>query len=403
MTDGSGTDPVLSAERRRAVRALLASPLVVADSDDPRTLGIIRRHADWLRDWFGRHPGWRLQVTSELARLYKTPADLNDGTRALRDAYHNLPFTRRRYSILCLALAVLDRADRQTTLGNLARDVAATAAGDAALSTAGLVLDLGNRDHRRDLVHVVRWLLATRALVRVQGDEQQYVDDRGDVLYTVQRQVLAVLLNVSRGPSTVAAARFEDRLSAITEELTPETEEGRNRRIRSDLMRRLLDDPVTYIDDLDAPSRAYLATQRGHLVRQIVAATGLMSEARAEGLALVDESDDLTDIGLPEEGTDGHVMLLVAEFLGEHLRSSGATSVVGMELLHAHIVHLMAQHKSHWRRDATQPGAERDLAERTLDRLESLRLVRRVDGGVIALPAIARYALAHDLEEGDDA
>jgi uncharacterized protein (TIGR02678 family) len=403
VTDRATTDfdASIGAERRRAVRTLLASPLVVADGDDARIFGLIRRHSEWLRDWFGRNPGWRLHVTSELARLFKTPADLRDGTRALHDPHQGTPFTRRRYAVLCLTLSVLDRADRQTTLGNLARDVAAAAAGDPALASAGLVLDLQSRDQRRDLVHVVRWLLSTRALVRVQGDEQQYVDDRGDVLYTVQRQVLAVLLNVSRGPSTVPATDHDERMSALTDELVPETEEGNNRRIRSALTRRLLDDPVTYFDELDAPSRAYLTSQRGHILRQISTTTGLIPEVRAEGIALVDETDDLTDIGLPEEGTDGHVTLLMAEFLGERLRESGPGTAIGLESLHAHLAHLMQQHRSHWRKDATQPGAERNLAECTLDRLEALRLVRRTSEGVVPLPAIARYALVHaDDEEG---
>ena len=58
---------------------------------------------------------------------------------------------------------------------------------------------------------------------------------------------------------------------------------------------------------------------------------------------------------------------------------------------------LISEHKRHWRKDVIAPGAERVLMEITIARLEALRLVRRVAGGVRPLPAIARYALANEL------
>ena len=36
---------------------------------------------------------------------------------------------------------------------------------------------------------------------------------------------------------------------------------------------------------------------------------------------MLDDAGDLTDLKLPEEGTDGQVALLVAEWLAEHLRN----------------------------------------------------------------------------------
>jgi len=89
-------------ELRAAVRALLMTPLMSPDDDD---FPAVRRQADALRDWFGRETGWMLQIEHEGARLYKRPADLASTTRGL-------PFyDRRRYVLLCLACAVLERAD----------------------------------------------------------------------------------------------------------------------------------------------------------------------------------------------------------------------------------------------------------------------------------------------------
>src|SRR5262249_3572394 len=175
-------------------------------------------------------------------------------------------------------------------------------------------------------------------------------------------------------------------------EFAPVAEEGRNRSIRSALVRRLLDDPVLYYDELHADERAYLSSQRGFLLSQISQATGLVPEIRREGIAMLDPTGDLTDIGLPEEGTYGHAALLLAEYLAARAKENTGQPVSLTEL-HRYTAGLIEQHRSHWRRDAREAGAEIDIVERTLDRLVALRLVRNEEGGVTPLPAIARYAL----------
>lgn len=394
------SDPAVASERRRALVALLQHPVLAADGDLRVEFGLVRRHQDHLRTWLDRHPGWRLRVSADVARLYKSPADLADATRPACDAISDMPFTRRRYAMLCLALAVLERADRQTTLGNLAKDVEAAAANDAVLAGA-CRMDFTQHDHRRDLVHVVRWLLQARALVRVHGDERQYLDAKGDALYDVRRAVLSHLPAMVRGPSTVDATDLEERMAAITNVPTLDTDDARNRRLRSSLTRRLLDDPVVYYADLDEEERAYLASQRPHLVGHIEEATGLRAEIRAEGIAMVDESGELTDIGLPEEGTEGHLTLLVAEHLADRLRQAEGEVRVGLEALRAHVVKLVQANRAHWRKDATVPGAEGSLTEMVIDRLHALGLVRRAFGAVIPRPAIARYALAEISVDGE--
>ncbi len=354
--------------------------------------GLVRRHASWLREWLARHPGWSLQIDSETARLRKTPADLADATRPAREPTSGLPFSRRRYVLLCLALAALERADRQTTLGRLAEAIVGFAGADPALAAAGMSFTLEGHDQRRDLVHVMRFLLDLRVLVRVHGDEQQYLAGRGDVLYNVNRPALAAMLNVTRGPSTIDEPTLPRRLQALVDEPMPDTDEARNRRLRSQLTRKLLDDPIVYHDALTDGERAYLSTQRAFLLGQIEEATGLIPEIRREGIAMVDETGDLTDLGLPEEGTEGHLTLLVAEYLAGHARRDGPIAV-GHAALRRHVAGLVARHRAHWRKDAGEPGAEVGLTEQTVGRLEALRLVRHTDEGVVPLPALGRYAL----------
>ena len=372
------------AQRRAALRALLAKPLLIADTDG-ETLVLVRRHLTELRDWLNRETGWRLAADSETARLFKTAATLSDASHPAR-GHNKEPFGRRRYVTLCLALSALARADTQTTLGSLADDML-TAAAEPELAATGFTMTLDSRANRSDLVAVVRLLLGWGMLSRVAGDEDAYLSAGTDVLYDVHRPVLGVLLSGARGPSTVAAETFADRLAELTAEPVAESEELRNHALRRRLTRRLLDDPVVYYDELDEDERAYLLSQRHAITRRIEEASGLIPEMRAEGIAMVDPEDELTDVRMPEQRTDGHVTLLVAEYLA---RRDQAT----FGALHAFVRQAAAEHASFWRKGVTEPGAETELLATALEKLLALRLVELDKETVRSRPAIARFALA---------
>lgn len=368
------------AERARALRALLRHPLLTPAGPDAAAFALVRRHADWLRHWFTEQAGWSLHVDAGLARLRKVPGDLADGTRAaLIDG--KIPFSRRRYALLCLALAALERADAQTTLGRLA-DRILSLAGDPALAEAGFTFVLEDQEARRDLVVVARLLLRLHVLTKVAGDEQSYVSNSGDALYDVDRRLLATLLVVGRGPSMVRTSDFEERLRAITEEPVADTEEGRA--IRQRLSRRLLDDPVVYLDDLAPAEREYLATQRHFVLKRLADATGLEPEARAEGMALVDPTGESTDMAMPEEGTEGHATLLLAEHLASRLAER-----VPVGELEALMSDLVVRHRGHWRKNNAEPVL---LCRLAIGRLLALGLIRRAGKDAVeALPALARF------------
>jgi uncharacterized protein (TIGR02679 family) len=119
--------------------------------------------ADWPTSAFTKllisdAAGWRLNVSAELARLVKTARVAVDGTSPARDERSKAPFSRRRYVLAALAMAVLERADAQLTLGRLAEQVLVAAA-DPALAEAGVTFTMESRDERGDLVAVVRLLL----------------------------------------------------------------------------------------------------------------------------------------------------------------------------------------------------------------------------------------------------
>ncbi|GAA3115646.1 hypothetical protein GCM10020001_038860 [Nonomuraea salmonea] len=284
---------------------------------------------------------------------------------------------------------MLERADAQTTLGRLAEEVLAA----AAEPELDFVFTLDSRAERADLVAVVRMLLDWGVLRRVAGDEEAYLSATGDVLYDVRRPVLAALLTGTRGPSTITADSFEERLAELIAEPVADTDDLRNQALRRGLTRRLLEDPVIYYADLDEAERAYLASQRHAVVRRIEEATGLVAEVRAEGIAMVDPDDELTDVRMPEQRTDGHVTLLVAE----HLATRGE---VPLEELRAFVQEAARAHASFWRRGVTEPGAEDGLLSTALAKLTALRLVRLEEGSAVGLPAIARYALDEPVIKG---
>ncbi|MEU3351153.1 TIGR02678 family protein [Streptomyces sp. NPDC037389] len=376
-----------AAELRRAARALLKEPLLLARGPRSDDFRLVRRHASELRAWFDRNTGWSLHVDAEAARLCKIPGFLADPTHPAREASRaGAPFTRRRYVLLCLALAALERGEAQVALGRLADQVVLDAA-DPHLTAAGIHFTLDRRDERLDLAAVVRLLLGLGVLRRVAGDEEAYVSGAGDVLYDVERRVLAGLLATRRGPSTVRAGTLDERLIELVSETALDSDDLRFRAMRRALTRRLLDDPVLYYDELTDAELAYLTRQRGFLTARITELTGLVAEVRAEGIAMVDPDDDLTDVRMPEQGTHGHVTLL----LTEHLAAADGPVTIGD--LQRKVRELASTYGGFWAKSAKEPGAEGELVEQALAKLTALRLITRRGDEIAPRPALARYAV----------
>jgi uncharacterized protein (TIGR02678 family) len=386
-------EPLVEEERRTVLRTLLQHPLLTPDGEGSGAFALVRRHRDYAADWFAHHAGWSLAATAEAVRLRKHPANGDDATRGAVEPHSGEPFTRARYALLCLTLAALERGDRQVTLGRLAEAVASGLASDMAFAEAGLAWSLEAAADRRDFVHALRLLLALGVLRRVQGDEERYLRDRSaDALYNVVRPVLAALLAVRRSPSLVPDGDFEGRLKALLETTLPDTPDARNRALRTDLARRLLDDPVLYYDSLSEEARAYFDRQRGFLLPELAAATGLEPEVRTEGVALADLDGDCTDLGLPEEGTEGHLTLLVATWLAEHLhKPMDGAGIVTHEALRQQTARFIRKHRHHWRREVAEKGAEVWLSAMIAERLAGLGLLESREDGVRPLPALGRF------------
>jgi uncharacterized protein (TIGR02678 family) len=384
-------------EQREALRSLLMRPLLPASGPTAESFRLVRRHASWLSAWLQRWPGWTLVLQSDLARLRKTPSPRSDATRGVIDkdvSNERAQFSRRRYVVLCLVLATLETEQRQTTLQQVAQKTELAVRAESDLQALDFAFDLKVLSHRRDLVAVMRLLQHWNVLVRADGDDIQFLHAHGDCLYRIDRPALAGVLGSIRGASTIDLPSWNDRVTSLNEIEVPESLDAQNRALQHSIVRRLLDDPVMYFDELTPREYEYWLGQSERLLQELQRATGLHVERRAEGVALLDLHGGWSDVGLPEAGTRGHVTLLVAEWLAGQLRERTTPDpVIPREVVVQHLTGLARDYGQHWRKNADTPEGIQQIAAEALDVLESLGLLDSVRGGVRPRPAIGRYRL----------
>lgn len=377
-----------AAERRRALRALLARPLLLAERE-PEAFSAVVRHRAELARWCTELPGWTLAVepAAGYARLFKRRAR-RDATRPAR-APGKAPFDRRRYALLCLALAALDRAGPQTTLARLAEELGALSREDPALAP----FDAESAAERHALVDVLRLLGELGLLALRDGDVDAYARGRegADALYDVRERLLGALL---AAPLPPALAGSPERM---TEEERAQTEEGERLRARQEVFRRLLDDPVVYLEDLDPRAREWLGHGSGFVYERLEGDLGLAVERRAEGLAAVDPEGTLSDSAFPEgSSTVKHAALLLCEWLADRARAARgagtAQAPARWSELTERVSALRADCGQAWSKEYAGEDGDARLAADAVGVLEAFELAQRTPDGVCARPAAARFA-----------
>lgn len=382
----------LEAERRdeqqRALRALLRRPLIGL-REDSTLFALIRRHETELRARLVDLLGYRLVVHADHARLYR-PAWRRDASRPAtvprkREASDRWSsFTRRHYTLLFLSLAVLeDRPSRlQMPLSELSDEVAQLG------RELGIDTDFDLRAERLLLADVVEWLCAWHVAEVSDGERSRdFVDQRDDAdcLLTIDHARLGSLVSSWRPLTDIGSAS-----DLVFEGEYPPTDEGRRSRVRHRLARRLVEDPVVYVDDLDDEERQYFVAQRPtHLSVAIHHATGMRAEHRSEGTAFVDPERELSDFRFPDRGFDRQLPLLLCSFLAWRLEIDQPE--ISRTELRTHVRGLIEQHEQYWPADAANGDQVEAALERALSTLARMRLVELASDGARALPAVARY------------
>jgi uncharacterized protein (TIGR02678 family) len=363
----------LAAERRTAIRLLLREPLVTAAAH-PDEFPLIRRHADELAKQFGQLLGYRLTVEPGFARLHKSGLGRDAGRRLERGS--GAPFTPRTYAYLALALAALVTAPEQLLLSEV---VARTR---AAAAEAGIDLGEPNRQaERRALVAALKQLMTWRVIAEDEGSVDSYAgDSEADALLTIDREIARRLVSgpVSQAPTPVDLIEKADQA-------------GPRHRVR----RLLVETPAVYLDDLTEEERDWLRRSQRREQRILEDFTGLIAEIRAEGVALIDPEQELTDTQFPGTGTVAWAALLLAgELAAELTPTDGAT---GVPIPEGRVEELLRgfieKHPNAWSQElSTQPVL---LAAAVIDLLRRMRLVRPAQPpqtGWLLSAAAARYA-----------
>lgn len=413
---------------QRAARVMLANHLVTRVYPDRIALPLIRRWATELREDLAELFGYRLEVTETTARLYPVHDRLDDTMPAR--SVNDRVFDRRRYAYLALALAALGRAGDQITLSELAEHVA-----DYASRIDGLELSTDRAADRDAFVDAVGWLGTRGALTLADGDAGGWASDpeAGEALYDIDRPVVFALFRPPRALQHLHSVR--GLLADDTEQAPAE----QARRVR----RALVERPVVYLEDLPPAERALLGQDR--LVGEVEYCTGLRAERRAEGVALIDTSGRLSDTRFPGTGTLAQVALLLigeiadvvldidnpvphrpaaadedalldqldaaipeagvftplaedaetldttADSLGVDLEDTGPVTYPFLEdaWVRSTVTALTdrygATFAAQWQADVG------GLTTEVLALLTRLRLIRPVEGGLLVLPALARY------------
>jgi uncharacterized protein (TIGR02678 family) len=300
-------DVALAAERRTAARLLLAHPLVTSSGPHSDAFPLIRRHADWLAQRFQQVFGYRLLVEASYARLFKAGLGTGSGHRLERPST-GTPFSPRTYAYLALALSVLVTAPEQLLLSQLVADLRAAAV-DAGIEIA----DTGRQAERRTLAAALRQLVDWGVLTETDGQVAAVAEERGgEALLTVDREIARVVV---AGP----LAQSRDGADLVRRAADPGFGGP-----RTYVRRRLVETPVVHLDDLTDTEREWLRTRQRREAQAFSELLGLEAEIRAEGIALVDTEDELTDLHLPGTGTVAQAALLLLERLVDRLRPEEA-------------------------------------------------------------------------------
>jgi uncharacterized protein (TIGR02678 family) len=348
-------DIALADERRRGVRALMSAPLLLPDAEE---FALVRRHADWLKTWFGQFLGYRLVVEAGFARLVKSGLGPGRGRPLMRSTG---PFTPRMYAYLTVTVAVLLTGAEQMLLSQLVADIRAAAV------EAGIELDDAQRPaERRALGAALRQLVSWNAVREEQGSVAGYADDdQAEALLTVNRDIVANLVARPLGRSATAAEFI--RLAA---------EPGQGG-ARHAVRRLLVENPVVHLDDLTAAERAWLRREQRRDERSFAEYTGLQAELRAEGAALLDPDDALTDRQFPGSGTVAQAALLTVGQLVDELRPDPGRLVIGVPVPEGAVDRILAalveRHRTRWAAQyVTDPAT---LRESVVEMLTAMGLV----------------------------
>ncbi len=295
---------------QHAVRLVLTNDLITAERPRAGALAAVLRWADLIARDFAELLGYTLIATAHQVRLVRRLDTVDATQRSVFVARSGRPFDRRRLAYLCLVLAVFQRSRVEISLADLVRTLAPTAN-----AIEGLGFEATITEHKRAVVDVLDWLADHGALRLSDGSAENWAHDseRGDALYDIDHDICAALFRPARPIQQLSGATG---LLDVTDVSTRRSaqREAAARRAR----RMLLEHPVLYYATLDGETAA--ALHGSELADNLARLTGLVVERRAEGVMLADPTGRFTDRPFPGRGgavnrTAGLLLAKVADLL----------------------------------------------------------------------------------------
>lgn len=356
-----------AAQARRCARVLLRRPLVRPDGPDGQLLPVMYRHRHVLQALFSSYLDYPLLIERRFARLYKRlDGQLGRGING---------FTPRTYVYLMLTLAALVGVGRQILLSQLVADVRGAAA-EAGIVVSEELVEL------RALSSSLRHLVGFGVLEETEGTVASVARGRsGEALITINLELLGLVM---------ARAGLPEPQPHEPDKLSP----GRPAASLDDgilTRRRLVEDPVVLYCELPARQADYLRVHQRQEGFWLDRYFGLQTEARSEGIAVVDPDGYLTDLVFPAGSTVARMALLALAPLMEAATpaTDGRYLVTDGQVRDA-CAGLRERYPAAWAKDEVS-NAER-LAMRVTDMLAQAGLVCPADDNEVLLsPAASRW------------
>lgn len=368
-------------EVREVARALVRQPVLRRTRQHRRLVDLASRHTGALQSWFEENLGWRALVEHDRVRLLKVPEDPG----LFPDPTTPKP---RQCALYCLVLAVLQDCGAQTVITELAERI-------LSLSTAHTSVrrfEATDPKERRDLVVALRRLVEDGVLVPTQdavrtGDgEQGYVAGHGNAIYDIDHRAAAFMVACPVPPSSAAGPG--DLLRVPDPLPVPQRSGTGGNELRQAVMRRIVDHPVVYLDDLPEQQRQYLAQHQDEVLAAVRLGLDTRVEVRCEGLAVVDA--ELGDALFPAASAASFMALALADCLACELDEADSPYVDRARLLElaAAVADTVRPTVPMVDKRATDGAGVLSLAEPLL---QQFGLITPDVGGATIWAAIARY------------
>jgi uncharacterized protein (TIGR02678 family) len=276
-----------------AVRLVLSHDVITATRPRPGTLDQVLRWADQLAKDLRDVLGYTLIATTRQVRLIRRLDALDPTQTTIFTARSGRPFDRRRLAYLCLFLASFSRSRVEISLADLVRAFAPTAN-----AIDGLGFDPVLGAHKAAVVDVLDWLAERGALRLSDGSVEAWTADadRGDALYDIDHDICAALFRPARPVQHLTSAAGLLDATFTGAQRAAQREAAAQRAARA-----LVEHPVVYYAQVE-PEVAEALRQPGGVAEGLARLTGLAVERRAEGVLLADQAGRFTDRPFPGRG-----------------------------------------------------------------------------------------------------